>query len=189
MREHYSIAHDAFVIISVANCAPAKNHQMIFQAIALIKDKLPQLVYVHVGREIDGAPERKYARELGVDSMVRYLGTQGNVADLLEMSDAFVMPSFREGFGIAVCEAAMMKRICIISRAPGMVDFLELFPEFIACDLTPQSLASALLKVVNFPQGVRIECEKSCYERARKLFAPARGAREYCELYSQGSLT
>lgn len=48
-----------------------------------------------------------------------YLGNQSNVRPFLKLMDVFVFPSYREGFGMVVMEAAAMERPIICSDITG----------------------------------------------------------------------
>ena len=182
LRKQYNIPNDAFVLVSVGNCAAVKHHELILNALSTMENRTG-IYYCHVGREVDGLPERVLARSLDLESNVRFLGAQDDVPSTLEMSDAFVMSSRREGFGIAVCEAALMKKICILTRVPGLQDLLDLFPEFVSCEQTPESMAVAIQKVVKMPSAKRIIGGETCHKRAVELFSPERGVREYMDVY------
>lgn len=56
------------------------------------------------------------------ENSVRYVGIRSNVQDYLSIMNVFVMPSYREGFGISNLEASAMGIPIISTNIPGCVD-------------------------------------------------------------------
>jgi glycosyltransferase involved in cell wall biosynthesis len=67
--------------------------------------RFPRLTYVVVGEGADHQRLRCIAEEYGVSSAVRILGHVDGLRPCYSASDAFVMPSTQEGFGIVYLEA------------------------------------------------------------------------------------
>lgn len=110
-RRKYQVRDNEFVIVSVGNCHEVKNHKAILRALAQLDDT--NLKYLHAGEEQEGHPERKLASELGVRDQVRFLGLVEDVVQVLYAGDAFIMPSLREGAGIAAREAMGSGLVCL----------------------------------------------------------------------------
>ena len=93
--------------MTVGHLAARKRHADVISAVALLRDRYPQLRYVIVG---DG-PERERLRELatslGVADRVEFRGQLPNDEATAVALDAslFVMPSVDEAFGVAYIEA------------------------------------------------------------------------------------
>jgi glycosyltransferase involved in cell wall biosynthesis len=56
---------------------------------------------------------------------VRFLGRRDDVADLLAACDVFVLPSRREGLGVAALEAMALARPVVASRVGGLAEAVE----------------------------------------------------------------
>jgi len=63
---------DENIIISIGNCSPVKNHDLILRSLKLLKGKVKNLVYLHLGEEDPALRERKFAEELGISDMVNF---------------------------------------------------------------------------------------------------------------------
>jgi glycosyltransferase involved in cell wall biosynthesis len=94
-------------LVTLGHLAARKRHSDVISALALLRDRHPQLRYVIVG---DG-PERtrlgEQAASLGVSDRVQFLGQLPN-ADAVAVARTatlFVMPSIDEAFGVAYIEA------------------------------------------------------------------------------------
>lgn len=99
---------DAFDLVFVGRLIEHKRVADLIDAVALLAEEGTRLTCAIVG---DG-PERerleRRAAERGVGELVSVLGTiddQATVYGLVKSSRCFVLPSVREGFGIAVVEA------------------------------------------------------------------------------------
>lgn len=102
LKDKFSGAYP--IILSVGNLVPVKNHKLLIEAFADIKKDLSTAQLVIVG---DG-PLRKIlqATSCKLQANVEFVGYQKNLADFYTSADIFVHPSFYEGWGRAVIEAA-----------------------------------------------------------------------------------
>jgi glycosyltransferase involved in cell wall biosynthesis len=94
-------------IVTVGHLAARKRHADVISALALLRDRHPELRYVIVG---DG-PERsrldELAASLGVSGRVEFRGQLSNdqATAVARSAALFVMPSVDEAFGVAYIEA------------------------------------------------------------------------------------
>ncbi len=103
VREELCLPNGAFVLGTTGNLRDWKRLDIALRAIGRSRDGA---VLVIVG---DG-PEKKslevLTRSLGVEDRVRFTGRRANVADYLQIFDAFVLPSGQEeSFGNSAVEA------------------------------------------------------------------------------------
>lgn len=176
-RSSLGIAPEAFVIVSVGNCADVKNHQTLLRALA----SLPRddaWLYLHVGSSAEEEAERHLAADLHIDGCSRFLGRR-DAADILAAADMFVMPSRHEGFGLAAAEALAMGLPCVLSDVAGLRDFAEFKAAIHWCDpLAPDSIAAAIMATMQQRQRF-----PEIAERATARFRPASGVRRFVALY------
>jgi glycosyltransferase involved in cell wall biosynthesis len=94
-------------LVTVAHLVSRKRHRDVIEALALLRDRHPQLRYVIVG---DG-PERErlqaLASERGVAARVEFRGQLAHeeAVAVAQSASAFVLPSVDEAFGVAYVEA------------------------------------------------------------------------------------
>jgi glycosyltransferase involved in cell wall biosynthesis len=181
-RKGLGISSDVTIVTSVGGCWGYKNHGSIIKSLAAIPTHIP-LVYVHVGQEGEGCPERKVAEAMGVASRVRFLGIVSDILPILHASDAYIMPSMSEGFGIAAVEAMGAGLPVILSNVPGLCDFREAGEGIYWVEPTPESIAKGIVHFLDVPATDRREMGLKLSDYAHRHFAVEKGAGAYARLY------
>ena len=64
-------------------------------------------------------------RELGIADQVHLLGYRNDVADLCQIADLYIHPSFREGLSVALMEVIASKIPVICSNIRGNIDLVS----------------------------------------------------------------
>ncbi|MCY9660260.1 glycosyltransferase family 4 protein [Paenibacillus chondroitinus] len=82
-----------------------KNQQMLIQALALIKNDVPNTKLLLAGEGPLQEQCRNLARELGVEHQVDFLGYRDDIHLILPMCDVAVASSLREGLPVNMMEA------------------------------------------------------------------------------------
>jgi len=106
----------------VARLDQVKGHDLLLEAIASLRDTLPQLRLTLIG----GGPLRDQleaqARRLGLDGVVSFDGglPPDAVAQKLRASHAFVLASRWENLSVAALEACATGLPCVLSRVGGL---------------------------------------------------------------------
>ncbi|MBO5736806.1 MAG: glycosyltransferase [Clostridia bacterium] len=78
-----------------------------------------------------------------------FTGRVNDVEKFYAASDIFVAPSYREGFGLVVIEAAAMGLPAIVSNVPGQVDAIDEGKTGITCEVkSSESLYNAMEKML-----------------------------------------
>lgn len=104
----------------------------------------------------DGTDRRSLERltlRYGLDDRVVFLGERRDVGDLLAAADAFVLPSRREGLGVAALEAMAAGRPVVCSAVGGLAhSVVENGTGLLVQPGDAESLASALVRIVADPE-------------------------------------
>jgi glycosyltransferase involved in cell wall biosynthesis len=181
-RKTLSLSDDLMIVTSIGNCGPCKNHPSIIKALAKLSEN-SSVVYLHVGQEADGYPERKLAETIGVSRRVRFIGIVLDILPILYASDVYIMPSLYEGFGVAAVEAMGAGLPAILSDVPGLRDFREVCKDIYWIEPTSESMAKAIEHFLGLSaadlHGAGLRLSTSVHRH----FAVENGARAYAQLY------
>ncbi|MBP6002401.1 MAG: glycosyltransferase family 4 protein [Pyrinomonadaceae bacterium] len=115
IRRELGIGADAPLIGMIANFYrdPRKDHFTLARSLPEVMTALPEAHCIFAGGIQDGA-EDKMAECLdiclknGIEQRVHFLGTRGDIPDILSELDVFVLSSLQEGMPVAISEAMLV---------------------------------------------------------------------------------
>lgn len=174
---------EKLVLVTVGNCGKVKNHQVLLEAIAQMKQK-EKIHYYHVGFAKDEtAKEEQRVKELGIADIVEFLGSTDPMP-YLKTADVFLMTSVYEGLSIATLEAIFTGMAVLLAEAPGLVEFkdkgLSNVRYFIPA---PETLAETLDAYVTAYEQGKVTPKKEQQERAKQLYDCGQQVQKYVEVY------
>lgn len=121
-RSALNIPADAPVIGVVARFVQDKGLDTFVEAAVRILDRHPAAIFLMVG---DG-PLRSHIQEWlakrGLTGSFRFSGMQSVVEPYYAAMDVFMLPTLREGFGVAFCEALSMEIPVVATRIAPVTD-------------------------------------------------------------------
>lgn len=181
-RAAWGFAETDFVILTLGNCAPVKNHTALIDALSACAD-IARLRYLHVGLCDAARHEERHAHALGIGGRIVFAGWQENPRAAICAADLFVMPSLQEGFSVAALEALAMGMPAILADVPGLADLRTWFPGLTYCSPDATGIEAALRQCLAM-DGAALRDSASQYPSIACLaFSPQRGAREYAAIY------
>ena len=89
----------------------------------LSRERLLRLLLVGEGPEL--ARAEQLCRDLGIGEQVVFLGTVGDVEEVLAHADVFLLPSETESFGLAALEALACEVPVVASNVGGLPEVIE----------------------------------------------------------------
>jgi glycosyltransferase involved in cell wall biosynthesis len=102
-----------------------KGHKELLKVIQqLIRNRKP----VHLAAVGDGPAKsffESFARQLGIERYVHFVGFSENIPEWLTAMDIFVLPSYREGFPRTLCEAFAMGTPAVATRIRGCRELIH----------------------------------------------------------------
>jgi len=123
-REALGLSDQAFVVGFVGRVVREKGLVELADAWRVLRDEFPDLRLLIVGgheRQRDPVPQEVMER-LASDRRVILRGQDWDTPRMYAAMDVLVLPTHREGFGVAALEAAAMGLPVIATRIPGCVD-------------------------------------------------------------------
>ena len=121
IREKYSIPENAFVYIFIGRVTRDKGINELLQAYKNIENDNTYLMFLG-GNEIDQTVNMDlYNWSLNKKNII-YVGNTNIVEQYLSAADCYVLPSYREGFGLSVIEAEAMGVPVVVTDIPGPKD-------------------------------------------------------------------
>lgn len=138
LRRDMGFSADDFIILSVAEFIPRKNHKLLFDLISRLEKNIPNLKIILIGH----GPLLDYYKKCVFDNkwnnIVSFTGYVKNVDDYCRLSDMLFASSFQEGLPISVVEAIATGLPVVCSKIRGHVDVIENGKNGFLCNLNSQ---------------------------------------------------
>lgn len=178
------VDNDIFTISIAARLIPRKNHQTLLRALARLTDTNFKLDIIGDGK-LRGELE-KQTKELGLHNNVifhGYLENRSDVYKIIARSDVFVMPSYGEGFCVAVAEAMALGLPIITSDIKTLHEVLGKNGFYFDLDDADQLCTHIDYFYKNRSKAKEIGQKNR--QGANENFDLSRTAQEYADLYKQ----
>ncbi len=176
------------VVLTVSHLVKRKGHYNVLKALPQVLEKVPNLIYLIVGKGEEKEKLREIAKDLKLEDKVIFAGEI--LEEELPLYDAacdlFIMPSYEikeegdvEGFGIVFLEANACGKPVIGGRSGGVTDaVIDGETGLLVDPLNINQIAEALIKLLTNPGLAqklgekgreRIEKELNWQEIAKKI--------------------
>ncbi len=149
-REALGISEDTVVFSFAARLTADKGINELLAAFREVEQKHGGVkLLVMGGNDNVDSLDRELMAYANESQNVILTGRVENVEEYYAASDVFVAPSYREGFGLVVIEAAAMGLPAIVSNVPGQVDAIDVDKSGLLCEVkNAQSLRDAMEKMI-----------------------------------------
>ncbi|MEO7864137.1 MAG: glycosyltransferase, partial [Nitrospirales bacterium] len=119
-----------------------------------LRQEFPSLHLLLVGPVESGDQVPKEVEQrLRNDPRVHLVGEEWDILPVYAAMDILVLPTYREGFGIVLIEAAAMKLSIVATKVPGCIDaVLDGLTGTLIPPHDPQQLAAAVCRYLNDPE-------------------------------------
>lgn len=150
-RKEIGVSANDFVLLSVGELIPRKNHEVVIRALSVLKqlDKLSHIEYVICGRGAYETDLKKLAEELGVADHIHFLGYRNDISEICNCADLFVFMSHQEGLPVALMEAMACGLPAVCSNIRGNTDLIEDGVTGLISNNTPEELAEVINEMRN----------------------------------------
>lgn len=190
LRQKFGLTDDTPLIGIVARIMVWKGHLDLIEALAKVKQAIPNVRLAIVGSaDLLASPDsyegqvRQRIAELGLEPNVIWAGWCEDAPRVMADLDVVAVPSWEEPFGLVVTEAMAMERPVVGYDSGALPEIVTHGVEGI---LTPpkdtDALADALIALMQNP-AKRETMGKAGRERVLRQFQPRRQADEVAEIY------
>ena len=125
MRNALAVSEDACVLLYVGRLASEKGVYDLLRAFAQLAAKHAQAVLWVVGPDEEGLSSSLKALVAECSDRVRWIGPTFEPEKYMAPADFLVLPSYREGFGMVIVEAAACGIPSVAYRIDGVTDAVQ----------------------------------------------------------------
>lgn len=127
LRKKYGLLDDNYVLTFIGRIVKDKGIDELVEAFKVLSPQHPEMRLLLIGSiEMEENPvSMQTQEEMRYNNNIIYTGYQSDVASFLAISDIFIFPSYREGFGLSLMEACAMEIPSIASDVIGCNEVLE----------------------------------------------------------------
>ncbi len=172
-------------LVSVGNLRPSKGMDLTLKALSLLRERgTPWMDLTVVGEGPERRNLQKLARELGIADRVHFKGRLPHEDTLREIhrGDLFILPSWREAFGVVYLEAMACGKPVIGCFSQGAEDIIRHEIEgLLVAPGKVEDLAEAIGRIVG-NRNLAIRMGRAASNRARE-FTWEQNAAQYLQVY------
>ncbi len=165
-------------IVSVSLVTERKGLDQIIQLLLLPGNEYLKWVHIGQGKEFDKLKQKVENYEL--NDRVLLLGQIVNSAAYMPLFDVYVMPSYSEGFGLALLEA-------VIQKIPAVTTDLEVFNVIFSRDEVPKFKPNSIEsfnELIHLSKEEQGKYAEKAYARYQQDYTIQSVAQKYIELYN-----
>jgi glycosyltransferase involved in cell wall biosynthesis len=107
------------IVTSVGRLMPPKGHGYLIEAIPCLLESFPNLKLLLAGDGDLRESLKHLSQRLNVDQHISFLGSRNDIAEILAITDVFVLPSVSEGTSMALLEAMSAAKPIVATDIPG----------------------------------------------------------------------
>ena len=122
-RKELGLKEDDFILISMGDLIKRKNYEVVINALGKINNK--KIHYIICGTGPLESKLRSLVEQNGIKEQVHFIGFRTDVAELLKISDLFILSSYQEGLPRSTMEAMSAGLPVICSKIRGNVDLID----------------------------------------------------------------
>ena len=159
------------LVVFVGRLKKYKGVNIAIDAVRIILDKIPNLMFVVVGSGDACDSFKKYARKVLPEKNFKFTGfiSEKEKINWLRKAHVVVNPSEKEGWGLTGVEANACGSVVVASDSPGIRDSIV---NNITGKLVPhgdyKTMATEIYRYIS-DEDLRVRIEKNAISRARKL--------------------
>ncbi len=160
------LSEDDVMLLSAGMVNKNKNHRLVIEALALLKN--PKVHYFVAGKGNEISNNIELAKKLGLKDTVHFLGFRHDMPELDACADLFVFPSIREGLGLAAIEAMAAGTPCIGMNTRGIKEYIIDDKTGYLFENNPEKCKNALIKFLSLSDQEKKDMAVRCKEISKE---------------------
>ncbi|MGM9549257.1 MAG: glycosyltransferase [Faecousia sp.] len=181
-KESYAI-NDTVTLLHIGRFDEQKNHEGLLQSFQKLLEAYPNCRLNLLGDGELRQPMEAYARELGIDHAVSFLGNQPDVYPYLRDADIFLLPSRFEGMPMTIIEAMGTGLPIVAAKVGGVPDMLTDGESGLLVPCDPEAVCRACAGLIGSRQLRETLGRNALRDSVR--FSADYMAKRYCEEYER----
>jgi glycosyltransferase involved in cell wall biosynthesis len=153
IRARMGLPENKFILFTVRNLVPRMGLENLISAFEIVQNGRTDLLLVIGGEGPLEQRLKEQAGRCGIEKFVRFAGfiPDEELPSYYQMADLFILPTTElEGFGLVTVEALASGLPVLGTPIGGTREILaRLGPEYLFDDVTPESMATGILKALN----------------------------------------
>ncbi|MFN4006507.1 MAG: glycosyltransferase family 4 protein [Chitinophagaceae bacterium] len=177
-----SVPKDAKVLLHVASFVPEKNHQGLLRIYSKVLNRFPNTHLLLVGTGKLETTIKTTVETASYQSQVHFLGRRDDVLQLMQLADAFVLPSLIEGLPGVILEAMYCKTPVIAYNVGGISEIVNEATGDLIAKNDEAAFVDALVAVANHRPEDKIE---AAYQLVTTQYNNKSIATQFATMYQQ----
>jgi len=125
LRLEYGFNIEDFVLIFVGELSYRKHQDLLIDAVALLKERIPNIKLLLVGKGEMEYLYKKKVEKLGLKNEVEFLGYRNDVPNLMAIADVVLSSARHEGLPVNVMEAMATGLPLVVTDCRGNRDLVQ----------------------------------------------------------------
>lgn len=162
-----------------------KGHRYLIEALALLKKNNQPIFLVIVGDGSEREVLERQARNLKVENALIFLGRRNDVPEILQLFDAFVLPSLYEGMSNALMEAMAVGLPIVATNIPENEELITAEKTGLLVPPKDSSALAAAVERILADTSMAASLKENAQKRASQQFDITSIVSQYREFYSR----
>jgi glycosyltransferase involved in cell wall biosynthesis len=184
LKNRFNMAKKNRVISLIGTLSHKKGQLVFLSAARNILTRFKGIEFLIVGEGPLKEELKNKAKELGIESSVRFLGLQQDIPAILSLTDIFVLPSLYESLPNAILEAMAAGLAVVATDVGGVAEAVEDKQSgFLVEPKNSQAIADAIIKLLE-NEELRQAMGQRGREIVKKKFGLEKMISDYDNLYT-----
>lgn len=170
-RKKLGVSQKDKLVLAVGELSERKNQKIIIKALSMLPDKNKYVFFICGRAVVDSTLDKqleKLAERLNV--RVKLLGHRSDIPQINACADIAVLPSLREGLGMAGLEALASGVPVVGADVQGIREYVVNGETGYLCNPTKEKeFANAIDRIANMQEDEYKEMSKKCKKMAKKF--------------------